>query len=61
MICVSGCDRLRRAPPIRVAALPASKGGARHVVDADELLREDAKSRVGQALSRLLNLGDGIT
>ena len=30
------------------------------VEDADELLREDAKSRVGQALSRLLNLGDGI-
>ena len=27
---------------------------------ADELLREDAKSRVSQALSRLLNLGDGI-
>ena len=30
------------------------------IEDADELLREDAKSRVGQALSRLLNLGDGI-
>lgn len=30
------------------------------VEDADELLREDAKDRVGQALSRLLNLGDGL-
>ncbi len=30
------------------------------VEDADELVREDAKDRVGQALSRLLNLGDGI-
>ena len=30
------------------------------IEDADELLREDAKTRVGQALSRLLNLGDGI-
>ena len=30
------------------------------VEDADELLREDAKARVGQALARLLNLGDGI-
>ncbi len=30
------------------------------IEDADELLREDAKDRVGQALSRLLNLGDGI-
>ena len=30
------------------------------IEDAGELLREDAKSRVGQALSRLLNLGDGI-
>ena len=30
------------------------------IEDADELLREDAKSRVGQVLSRLLNLGDGI-
>lgn len=30
------------------------------VEDADELLRHDAKDRVGQALSRLLNLGDGI-
>ena len=28
--------------------------------DADELIRADAKDRVGQALSRLLNLGDGI-
>ncbi len=30
------------------------------VEDADELLRSDAKHRVGQALSRLLNLSDGI-
>lgn len=30
------------------------------IEDADELLRHDAKERVGQALSRLLNLGDGI-
>ena len=30
------------------------------VEDADELLRADAKDRVGQALSRLLNLSDGI-
>lgn len=30
------------------------------VEDADELLRSDAKDRVGQALSRLLNVGDGI-
>lgn len=30
------------------------------IEDADELLRADAKERVGQALSRLLNLGDGI-
>mgnify|MGYP000029013778 CR=1 FL=1 len=30
------------------------------VEDADELLREDAKDRVGQALSRLLNVGDGL-
>lgn len=30
------------------------------IEDADELLRADAKDRVGQALSRLLNLGDGI-
>ncbi len=30
------------------------------IEDADEMLREDAKSRVGQSLSRLLNLGDGI-
>ncbi|MCP3934453.1 MAG: AAA family ATPase [Actinomycetia bacterium] len=30
------------------------------VEDADELIRDDAKDRVGQALSRLLNLGDGI-
>ena len=28
--------------------------------DADELIRSDAKERVGQALSRLLNLTDGI-
>jgi hypothetical protein len=28
--------------------------------DADELLRADAKATVGQALSRLLNLGDGF-
>jgi len=30
------------------------------VEDADELLREDARDRVGQSMSRLLNLGDGI-
>jgi len=30
------------------------------IEDADELLRVDAKERVGQALSRLLNLGDGL-
>ncbi len=30
------------------------------VEDADELLRADAKAHVGQAMSRLLNLGDGI-
>ncbi len=30
------------------------------IEDADELLRADAKERVGQALSRLLNVGDGI-
>ncbi|MCP3935954.1 MAG: AAA family ATPase [Actinomycetia bacterium] len=30
------------------------------IEDADELIRDDAKDRVGQALSRLLNLGDGI-
>jgi hypothetical protein len=30
------------------------------VEDADELLRVDAKERTGQALSRLLNLGDGF-
>lgn len=30
------------------------------VEDADELIRADAKDRVGQALSRLLNLSDGI-
>lgn len=30
------------------------------IEDADELIRADAKDRVGQALSRLLNLSDGI-
>ncbi len=30
------------------------------IEDADELLRADAKERTGQALSRLLNLGDGF-
>ncbi len=30
------------------------------VEDADELLRADAKRETGQALSRLLNLGDGL-
>jgi hypothetical protein len=30
------------------------------VEDADELIRADAKERVGQALSRLLNLTDGL-
>ena len=30
------------------------------VEDADELIRSDAKEQVGQALSRLLNLSDGI-
>jgi len=30
------------------------------IEDADELLRADAKQRVGQALSRLLNLSDGL-
>lgn len=30
------------------------------IEDADELLRTDAKSRSGQALSRLLNLSDGL-
>lgn len=30
------------------------------IEDADELLRSDAKSRSGQALSRLLNLSDGL-
>ncbi|MCG8652970.1 MAG: AAA family ATPase, partial [Pirellulales bacterium] len=30
------------------------------VEDADEMLRSDAKERVGQAMSRLLNIGDGI-
>ena len=30
------------------------------VEDADEFLRADAKDRTGQALSRLLNLGDGL-
>jgi hypothetical protein len=30
------------------------------IEDADELLRSDAKERAGQALSRLLNLGDGF-
>jgi energy-coupling factor transporter ATP-binding protein EcfA2 len=30
------------------------------IEDADELLRADAKERVGQALSRLLNLSDGL-
>ncbi len=30
------------------------------IEDADELLRVDAKERVGQALSRLLNLGGGL-
>lgn len=30
------------------------------IEDADELIRADAKDRTGQALSRLLNLGDGL-
>lgn len=30
------------------------------IEDADELIRADAKERVGQALSRLLNLTDGL-
>lgn len=30
------------------------------IEDADELIRADAKDRVGQSLSRLLNVGDGI-
>ncbi|MEM9520094.1 MAG: AAA family ATPase [Actinomycetota bacterium] len=30
------------------------------IEDADELIRADAKARVGQALSRLLNVSDGI-
>lgn len=30
------------------------------VEDAEELVRSDAKDRVGQSLSRLLNVGDGI-
>ena len=30
------------------------------IEDADELVRSDAKERVGQALSRLLNIGDGL-
>ncbi len=30
------------------------------VEDADELIRADAKERVGQALARLLNLADGL-
>jgi hypothetical protein len=30
------------------------------IEDADELIRADAKDRVGQAFSRLLNIGDGI-
>ena len=30
------------------------------IEDADELIRADAKNRVGQSFSRLLNVGDGI-
>ena len=30
------------------------------IEDADELIRADAKDRTGQALSRLLNIGDGL-
>ncbi len=30
------------------------------IEDADELIRSDAKDRVGQALARLLNLADGL-
>ncbi len=42
--------------------LNGSSGDWRLLVieDADELLRADAKDRVGQAMSRLLNLSDGL-
>lgn len=39
---------------------PEGKWNLLIIEDAEELLREDAKEKTGQALSRLLNVGDGL-
>jgi hypothetical protein len=48
------------ATPVKREAKPGPRWRVVVVEDADEFLRTDSKDRIGQALSRLLNVGDGL-